>query len=145
VHDHLRRVAALDGVRDVHPFLDADLVEVMLGLPPQFAFDARLDRMLLRTALDGLLPEQVLQREDKVYFGALLRDSLTGSDRSWIDHVLRETPLALGALVDSERLIALWDGGPDRCPRGEAAWMAEIWRVFALEIWLRANAGPREY
>jgi asparagine synthase (glutamine-hydrolysing) len=145
VHDHLRRAAALDGVRDVHPFLDVDLIELVLGLPPQFAFDARFDRMLLRTALDGLLPEQVRQRQDKVYFGALLRDALTGADRGSVGHVLRETPLALGDLVDRERLLTLWDGGPDCCPRGEAAWMAEIWRVFAFETWLRANARAREY
>jgi asparagine synthase (glutamine-hydrolysing) len=145
VQDHLRRVAALDGLRSAHPFLDVDLVELVLGLPPQYAFDPRLDRMLLRTAVRGLLPEQVRMREDKVFFGALLRDSLTGPDRAAIERTLTRTPLALGGLVDADRLAALWHRGPHACARGEAAWMNEIWRAFAIETWLRAEEGARQY
>jgi asparagine synthase (glutamine-hydrolysing) len=145
VHDHLRRVAALAGVRDAHPFLDVDLIELVLGLPPQFAFDARLDRALLREAMRGVLPERVRLREGKVYFGGLLRDALTGPDHAVVERTFTNAPLELGDLVDTDRLRAFLAGGPDRCPRGPGAWTAEIWRAFAFETWLRREAGrPRE-
>jgi asparagine synthase (glutamine-hydrolysing) len=143
-HDHLRRVSALAGIGDVHPFLDVDLIELVLGLPPELAFDPRLDRPLLREAMRGLLPERVRLRADKVFFTVLLRDALTGTDRGAVGRTLTGAPLELGALVDARRLAALWAAGPDACARGPWAWSAEIWRVFALERWLRREATRRE-
>jgi asparagine synthase (glutamine-hydrolysing) len=141
VHDHLRRISSMAGVQDVHPFLDVDLIELVLGLPPQLAFDADLDRALLREAMRGLLPESVRRRGGKVYFGALLRDALLGPDHEVVDRVLTGGPLELGDLVDRGALIALWRGSPDRCPRGPLAWATESWRAFAFELWLRREAG----
>jgi asparagine synthase (glutamine-hydrolysing) len=141
VHDQLRRVASLAGVQDLHPFLDVELIELVLGLPPDLAFDAVFDRKLLREAMRGLLPESVRLRRGKVYFGALLRDALTGPDRAAVDHVLTGAPLELGDLVDRDALVAMWRAGPDRCPRGPLAWASECWRAFALEQWLRREAG----
>jgi asparagine synthase (glutamine-hydrolysing) len=141
VHDHLRRISSMAGVQDLHPFLDVDLIELVLGLPPHLAFDANLDRRLLREAMRGLLPESVRLRRGKVYFGAMLRDALSGQDHDAVDCVLAGGPLELGDLVDRDALIALWRGGPDRCPRGPLAWATESWRAFALELWLRREAG----
>jgi asparagine synthase (glutamine-hydrolysing) len=141
MHDHLRRMTTLAGVRDAHPFLDVDLIELVLGLPPELAFDARLDRPLLREAMRGLLPERVRLREDKVFFDVLLRDALTGPDRPAVHRVLTRGSLELGGLVHAAALRALWEGGPGACPRGPGAWSAEIWRAFALESWLRREAG----
>jgi asparagine synthase (glutamine-hydrolysing) len=130
-------------VRDVHPFLDVDLVELVLGLPPELAFDARLDRPLLREAMRGLLPERVRLREDKIFFDVLLRDALTGPDRATVHGVLTRGSLELGGLVHAAALRAQWERGPGACPRGPSAWSAEIWRAFALETWLRREAGRR--
>jgi asparagine synthase (glutamine-hydrolysing) len=144
VHDHLRRVSMMAGVQDVHPFLDVDLIELVLGLPPQLAFDAELDRRLLREAMRGPLPESVRLRRGKVYFGALLRDALLGPDHDAVERVLTGAPLELAELVDHDALIALWRGGPDRCPRGSVAWATETWRAFAFEVWLRREAGRED-
>ena len=144
VHDQLRRVASMAGLDDLHPFLDVDLIELVLGLPPQLAFDASLDRKLLREAMRGLLPESVRLRRDKVFFGALLRDALTGPDHAAVDRILTDSALELGDLVDRDALTALWTGGPERCPRGPLAWATESWRAFALELWLRREAGRIE-
>jgi asparagine synthase (glutamine-hydrolysing) len=140
-HDHLRRVAALAGVRDAHPFLDVDLIELVLGLPPHLAFDSRLDRALLRGAMRGLLPERVRLREDKVFFDPLLLASLTGPDRRAVARTLTGASLELGGLVDAAELRTLWTDGPGAHPGGPRAWSADIWRAFALETWLRQEVG----
>ncbi|MEN3284674.1 MAG: hypothetical protein V7607_5814 [Solirubrobacteraceae bacterium] len=144
VHDQLRRVASMAGVEDLHPFLDVDLIELVLGLPPQLAFDTSLDRKLLREAMRGLLPESVRLRRDKVYFGPLLRDALTGRDHAAVDRILTSSTLELGDLVNQDALSAMWRGGPERCARGPLAWAAESWRAFVLELWLRREAGRSE-
>jgi asparagine synthase (glutamine-hydrolysing) len=141
VQDQLRRTAAMVGAHDAHPLLDVDLVELALGLPPELHFDRRLDRPLLREAMRGLLPESVRLREDKAYFGAPLREALCGPDHRALKATLTAGTLELGALVDRARLTELWQGGPEAAPRGWSAWVAEIWRVFALESWLRREAG----
>jgi asparagine synthase (glutamine-hydrolysing) len=129
------------GVRDAHPFLDVDLIETVLGLPPELAFDARFDRALLRDATRGVLPDQVRLRRDKVFFNSLLQDALTGSDREAIHRTLTGAALELGDLVDRQCLERLWERGPGDCPRGPSAWATEIWRAFSLEAWLRREAG----
>jgi asparagine synthase (glutamine-hydrolysing) len=140
MHDHLRRMTAPSGVVDAHPFLDVDLVELVLGLPPEFAFDRVLDRPLLRRAMAGMLPDPVRLRRDKVYFDALLLAALTGPDRAQVERAFRG-PLEVAILADPVALRALWEGGPERHPRGRWAWSAEVWRAYAAEMWLRREAG----
>jgi asparagine synthase (glutamine-hydrolysing) len=140
VHDHLRRTSTETGVARSHPFLDVDLIELVLGLPPEPAFDPRLDRALLRRAMAGLLPDNVRLRTDKVYFDALRLAALTGPDRATVDRTLNGA-LELAAVTDPASLRALWRDGPERHPRGWRLWSAEVWRAFAAETWLRREAG----
>jgi asparagine synthase (glutamine-hydrolysing) len=141
MHDHLRRTTRPLGIVDAHPFLDVDLVELVLGLPPEHAFDPVLNRPLLRTAMRGLVPDGVRLRREKVYFDRLLGDALTGPDRTTIDAVMADASLELAAIGDPTRVRALWSDGPSRHPRGPRAWASEVWRVFAAETWLRREAG----
>jgi hypothetical protein len=140
VHDHLRRTTRPTGVVDAHPFLDVDLIELVLGLPPELAFDPRHDRPLLRLAMTGLLPETVRLRTGKVYFDRLLLDALTGPDRAAIEATLTTGRLELGDAVDRAQVRALWQGGPAAHPHGRWSWAADVWRVFAAETWLRREA-----
>jgi asparagine synthase (glutamine-hydrolysing) len=141
VQDELRRGAAMGGVTGAHPFLDVDLIETVLALPPHAAFDRRLDRPLLRHAMTGLLPDAVRLRTDKVFFNELVVDALTGPDQPAVDAILGSGRLELGAVADPQLIAAAWRDGPDRYPRGRFAWSLEMWRLFAAETWLRSEAG----
>jgi asparagine synthase (glutamine-hydrolysing) len=140
VHDHLRRTSAAAGIVGAHPFLDVDLIELVLGLPPELAFEASADRPLLREAMTGMVPDPVRLRHGKVYFDRLLLDALTGPDRPVVERLLGDDALELGRFVDTDQLRALWHAGPSRHPRGRSAWSAEIWRAFSAEAWLRREA-----
>jgi asparagine synthase (glutamine-hydrolysing) len=140
MHDHLRRTSRPAGVADSHPFFDVDLIELVLSLPPELAFDPHHDRALLRGAMVGLLPDAVRLRRDKVYFDALRLDALTGPDRAAIDRTLGGA-LELAVVADPALVRALWRDGPERHPGGWRVWSAEVWRAFAAETWLRREAG----
>jgi hypothetical protein len=59
-----------------HPFLDLDLIELVLGLPPEHGFDAGFSRPLLRRAMREIVPDEVRLRREKTYFDPLLDDCL---------------------------------------------------------------------
>jgi asparagine synthase (glutamine-hydrolysing) len=143
VHDRLRREAALTGTLDAHPFLDVQLVELVLGLPPELSFDPLYDRPLVRRAMHGLLPDSVRLRREKISFTVLLLDALVGTDRDTVDATLRRGPLELGAVADAGALRRAWTDGPERHRHGRWVWSVETWRAFAAESWLRREAGYR--
>lgn len=80
------RVAAAHGIEARVPFLDLDVVELALALPPEWKLttDERPAKWLLRRAFDGWLPDEVLWRP-KEQFGEgtgmddVLRDHYTAT------------------------------------------------------------------
>jgi asparagine synthase (glutamine-hydrolysing) len=137
VHDWLRHAfahAALDGA---HPWLqDADLVETVLALPPEFAWDARYDRPMLREVLRGLLPDSIRLRADKSYFNDVLGAAVHVADAPAIESLLAGRT-EVSRYVRPEfgaRLRAL---PPSQWGRRET-WL--LWRLVTLECWLRVQA-----
>ena len=86
------RVTGANGIEARIPFLDLDVVELALALPPGWKLKSedRPEKWLLRRAFEGWLPEEVLWRK-KEQFG----------QGSGMDEVLREH---FGAAVSDEDL-----------------------------------------
>ena len=139
VHDWLRHAFAQADVKGAHPWLqDVDLVETVLALPPEHAWDARYDRPLLREVLRGVLPDAIRLRADKSYFNDVLGSAVHVADAPAIESLLagrtevsRYVRPELGA-----RLRAL---PPSQWGRRET-WL--LWRLVTLECWLRMQADP---
>jgi asparagine synthase (glutamine-hydrolysing) len=130
--DQRRREAALHGLDLRHPLRDPELIDLVLSLPPELAFDPDLDRPLLRRALAGELPDDVLRDTRKPFFDALLRDALSGPDADALRALVAEPPAELAALLRPGAAAALLD--PAARP---ASWALDAWRVATLAIWLR--------
>lgn len=60
--------AATCGVDCRRPFADVDLWEFVLSLPAETKFPDRRTKPLLRRAMRGLLPDDLIDRRDKTYF-----------------------------------------------------------------------------
>jgi len=86
------RIAAARGIEPRMPFLDLDVVELAMALPPEWKLlgEGRPAKWLLRRAFDGWLPDEVLWRR-KEQFG----------QGTGMDAVLREH---FGALCSEEDL-----------------------------------------
>lgn len=50
------------------PFLDLELVQFVLSLPDTALYGERWTKLLMRKAYDGVLPDRILKRKDKVGF-----------------------------------------------------------------------------
>jgi asparagine synthase (glutamine-hydrolysing) len=138
-HDLLRRKAALSGLDGGHPFLDdLDLIEFVLRLPPEVAYDSGLTRPLLRESMTGLLPEVVRLRRSKSSFNAFIHECLTGRERSPVVKLLTARDTELRAYV---RPDVLRERIVDAVPSGWGGpWESGMWRLLTMECWLRLQA-----
>jgi asparagine synthetase B (glutamine-hydrolysing) len=140
VHDYLRTRDAIVGVSGRHPLLDdVDLIELVLRLPPEHAFDPRLTRPVARESTRGLLPDVVRLRSDKADMSRLLVESLAGVGLSLARDLLACPRIELAAHVQKSyvsRVLAV----PNR--RRNVSWARLLWRFATTEAWLRSQSDP---
>jgi asparagine synthase (glutamine-hydrolysing) len=113
------------------PFLDRRVAEYSLSLPSRFSFEEGYSKRMLRDALAGRLPEDVLRRRDKVGFEP--------PQRRWLhDPGMRER-IAEILLDQSARRRGLYDVGRVEADHRRGQWRDHlgIWRALSVELWLR--------
>jgi asparagine synthase (glutamine-hydrolysing) len=113
------------------PFLDHELVEFCLSLPPSFKFKGGVTKRILRSALCDLLPARVVGRLQKTPFSA--------PEEKWLrsnGQTIREECIACARLLPHilslrgvELLINNFLSGGSYDP--------VIWRIFTFSIWVR--------
>lgn len=119
------------------PFLDHRLVEFALGVPPDLKINGADTKLVMRRALQGVLPDAVVNRKDKLGyptpFGAWLRGDLRAETEAFLfDQVERRAWFTPGTIR------AIWrDHLAER--RNNAAL---IHRLITAELWLaQTSAG----
>ncbi|MCE7928567.1 MAG: asparagine synthase (glutamine-hydrolyzing) [Chloroflexi bacterium CFX7] len=127
------------------PFLDHRLIEYCFGLPPDMLLRRAVTKVVLRDAMRGIVPDEILDRRDKLAYSPPQRQWVHGPLRPWIEDLLaaaeRRTtifkPLAVRGL--RERL--------QKRPADVLTW-----RVISTEAWFQrlidrpgcANSGQAE-
>jgi asparagine synthase (glutamine-hydrolysing) len=139
-HDHVRRRSALAGLEARHPLVDVDVVNLMLRIPPELAFDPRYSRPLLREAMHGLVPDEVRLRHAKSNFDAVFHERMAGGDLDPVRELLCSRDAEIGAYVKPDVVRELVERPPldDRGALG--GWALEVWRLVTAECWLRSQA-----
>jgi asparagine synthase (glutamine-hydrolysing) len=137
-----RRTAALAPIVRRQPLmLDQDLVEFALTLPPEASFDARHNRPLARRAQADRLPDAVRLRARKSHFSGVLRASLR-RDGELLADLLGSPDARVREFADVNSLERLL-GGLHRGEGDDAlASVGQLWRLAAIECWLRQLDTP---
>ena len=140
IADVLRRRGCLEGIESRSPFLDVDLVETVLRLPPRLAFDPQFDRALARDALRGVLPEPIRVRPRKSNYAA--------ANHRWLTRLLPAFSKLLGtadaevrAYVDQDAVARLLASAPKETDPSFDEWGPQVWTLATAEMWLRTEAG----
>jgi asparagine synthetase B (glutamine-hydrolysing) len=132
------KAAARYGVDPAFPFLDRDLLQFVISLPGEVLVRDGVPKALLRRALDGIVPQQILRRRTKADFTLDVNRSTRG------DFPALEKLLAPGALVvelgylDADKLRQGLTAARAALERAQSSIVS--WRVAAvarLELWLR--------
>ena len=117
------------------PFLDHRLVELAFRLPPHYKMDGAETKSVLREALEGVLPEPIRTRRDKIGFRAEPSAVWRIAERHRDGLLAERTPYE-GAWFHTGAVSDLM-AGSDRSL--EAEWAA--WRVINTKLWLRSFWG----
>ena len=124
----------LEPVREIrYPYLDRDFLEFVYAVPRQQLLRPGQRRSLMRRALTGIVPDEILNRKRKAFVsrGGLLDVKAAWSGFSELDSELLISKIGI---VDSARFS---DGVRDAC-NGKDAPVITLMRAFALECWLRS-------
>ena len=117
------------GLEARSPFLDIELVELLLRVPAHLAFPRGESKALLKPLARRLLPPAILDRR-KTGFGIPIREWLLGPLRGTYRRFVTGKDLALHELIDPAAAAAAYaelERGSVRADR--------VWLLFVLGIW----------
>lgn len=124
------------GLEARSPLLDHELMQLAASIPARLKVRGRKKKWILREAMRGWLPDEILDRP-KQGFTIPLASWMRGDLRSWSrDILLDPATLARGYFEPHEvhRLLDRHDAGAD----GDAP---RIWSLLMLELWHREFVG----
>lgn len=119
------------------PFLDRRLVEYSLAIPVEQKLAEGWTRLILRKAMEGILPPEVQWRNDKGDLAYNVVFRLRDRDRETLRASLFDEPSVLAPYVDMEELRRIhrrFDAPGLRHARNDAA---RLYIAAVLALWLR--------
>ncbi len=130
------KMAMVEGVEVRVPFLDPDLVAFTERLSDDFKQRGSVGKYLLRTAMDGVIPAEVLART-KTGFGFPLRQLLHGTYGRRLRALAASGRLDATGIFSGAGVVGLLDADE----RGETDAAYPLMGVLCVESWLRQFAG----
>jgi asparagine synthase (glutamine-hydrolysing) len=113
------------------PYLDRDLLEFLFALPPEQLVRPHQRRYLMRRALVGIVPDEILNRRRKAY---LIRSPLTAVLSTWgelLNSNLRMISDAFGIIDANKFAQSVMQARSSSNPP-----VVALQRTIALDLWL---------
>lgn len=120
------------------PFLDNEVVEFLQHVPVNMKIHGRTQKYLLRKAMDGVLPKEVLQRR-KAAFGLPIRAWLRNELRDMLTDMLSEDRVRRRGLFDATAVTKMIRDNET----GERDYTLQLWGLLTLELWHQAFVEQR--
>lgn len=121
-----------------HPFMDKRLIEFCLALPAEQKLSNGFGRMVMRRALEGILPEKVQWRGGKADLSPNFNDGFLNRDRHILDEVMSNQIKHLEKYIDSDFLQAAY-----RRMKSEKEVKKEditpAWQAVILALWIESK------
>ncbi len=115
------------------PFLDYRLVEFVRGLPDESKVRRGVTKVVLRDAMRGIVPDDVLDRRDKMGFVTPEETWLRESATSWFRAAIADSMAAAGDLVVARGAGQMVED----VIHGRAPFSFAPWRILCFGRWLR--------
>ena len=119
-----------------YPYLDRDLLEFVFAVPREQLVRPRQRRSLMRRALAGIVPEELLNRKRKAF---IVRGPMAAISRQWpsLEELTRHMVTACLGIVDQETFARALK----KMRNGQEVRVVPILRTFGIELWLRSLVG----
>jgi asparagine synthase (glutamine-hydrolysing) len=112
------------------PFLDHRVVEFLFSVPDDELVGNGLTKILLRQAMDGIIPDIVRDRRDKIGFSTPEALWLQGPLRAWMEEMIAKTKKR--GILNAGTVDCLWNDFV-----GGKSVSGNLWRIANLEAWLQ--------
>ncbi|MDX8510733.1 lasso peptide isopeptide bond-forming cyclase [Mesorhizobium captivum] len=133
----LDKAAANFGVEPRYPFWDKPLVEFCLALPGEEKLHRGFGRLVLRRAMEGVLPPAVQWRRDKIDFTANLVKGMLRNHRDLLDKVLVSDGDRIAPYVNLGEVNAAYARLLSKPDEAAPLDVQYVWRSISLSLWLR--------
>jgi asparagine synthase (glutamine-hydrolysing) len=134
--------AAAFGIEKRYPFWDKRLVEFCLTLPSDQKLNDGWTRVVMRRAMNGILPPQVQWRSGKMDFVPSLAYGLRVFERDHLDEVIIRNPGVIEEYVNIRSLRQAYSRFLEQDSDLESKDLFAIWKTVSLALWLK-HARPQ--
>ncbi len=126
----LDRIAMLSSVEGREPFLDHELVEFAIALPPHMKHRNGTGKYVLREAMKDVLPREILERP-KQGFGTPMAEWLRGPFGQNAQASIRQSSLVQRGLIRSDPVDRLFAAHRT----GRSDWSYHLWNIYNVCAW----------
>lgn len=116
-----------------YPYLDRGLLEFMYAVPREQLVRPGQRRSLMRRALVGIVPDELLNRKRKAYIARGLMANISADWTRHVDSTKHMVSTSLG-IVEAERFL----GAFQKARQGKEVPMVTLMRTLCFEAWLRS-------
>ena len=116
------------------PFIDNDLVDYSFGIRPNYKFNKKFSKPLLRHAFEQYLPDYILH-QNKIGFNVPIRDWIKGPLYDFIRDVLLDDSILNNLLFNFKNLERLLISNK----MGKEDHGLFIYKLTLLVLWFRSN------
>lgn len=135
------RQAAAFSLEPRHPFLDRRLVEFCLALPSEQKLRRGWSRWVLRTAMAGILPDEIRWRGGKTILSQNFNRGLLAQDRKILEAAIFDDTAAIEDYVDVPLLQRTYRRFVAEGSNRDAI---TLWKTVILSLWLSAAGFAEE-
>jgi asparagine synthase (glutamine-hydrolysing) len=115
------------------PLLDYRVVEMAASFPSWIKVRRGRLKSILREAMRGVVPDEILRRTDKKGFPTPIGIWFAGPLREWLRDTLVRQPLRCERFVDRARVVGMVEEHASGAARHEFP----LWSILNLELWMR--------
>jgi asparagine synthase (glutamine-hydrolysing) len=126
----LDKIAMASSVEGREPFLDHEVVEFALALPPRLKYRDGVGKWAVREAMRDALPANVVDRP-KQGFGTPMEEWLRGDFGRVAHEAVRGSSLAERGVLDYAQVDRLF--AAHRAGRGD--WSKHLWTLYSASAW----------
>jgi asparagine synthase (glutamine-hydrolysing) len=122
-----------------HPFLDRRLVEFGLALPEDQCQRQGVTKVLLRRAMNGLLPDSVRDRRDKAEFSHMFSDQFSALGGAAL---FKNLGVEARGFVNGDRVRKMYGQMEQFASQGfpgPVTYVWLLWMIWGVELWLNTN------
>ena len=120
------------GVEGRSPLIEYKIVEFMFRLHSRYRINGKIQKYLLKKAMEDYLPSEIIHRP-KAAFGSPLRSWIRGSLKEMIDDILNPSALKNRGLYNPNTVWNLIQD--DR--NGKEDYAHLVWTILCRELWFR--------